>query len=188
VIVSGLRDLRTGERAKLLLSVIPRANDLSLLCDVVRMAAGDVRSDGAEEHEEKLGLGADKDDVRMALIEKVRAVAISGEIWDQAKPEELLWFWWGSDFGEEVRTCTAAALANETWTPALLNSMISEVRSTAGDYERVNRDSYSKIADLNLATTRARELQNHAAAPVRAVAERFLNAIQNDIERPSKTR
>jgi hypothetical protein len=187
VIVSGLRDLDPAERARLLLSVIASAGDLSLLCDVIRMATGDMRPDGAEDREEKLGLGTDRDNVRLALLERVRTAATSGQIWDQARPAEILWFWWGCRLDDEVRSCTSAALSNEGWASALLNAMISEVRSSAGDYERVNRESYSKIADLELAVARAKELQHSTNAPVRTVADRFLKAIENDRSRGFST-
>ncbi|RMC70405.1 hypothetical protein EBB04_03195 [Sinorhizobium meliloti] len=62
----------------------------------------------------------------------------------------------------------------------LLAIPISYVRSTEGNYERVNRSSWEKIVDLRQLEERAQRWAASKDDDDASVARRFLNALRRD--------
>jgi len=105
--------------------------------------------------------------------------AKTSEIWDQAKPDRLLWFWFRPRTKQtKLRFFADKAMTSSVGLRKLLEITISKVRSTAGDYERVPK-SWEKIVDLNALGKHAAELIE-AANNDRDVrlARRFLDALE----------
>jgi hypothetical protein len=86
----------TDGRSNLLLPAIQRAADISILCDLVRSLAGDRHPDGAQSERESAAFGDSTDIIRDELLARVRALAATNQIWIQAQPAHVIWFWWGA--------------------------------------------------------------------------------------------
>lgn len=92
----------------------------------------------------------------------------------------MLWFWWGSGFGADVLEHTRSAMDVHNNLLSLLEIPISLVKSSAGNYERIDRKSWSKIVDLNELERRAKALVENPVSPAHPIADRFLHALARD--------
>jgi hypothetical protein len=122
--------------------------------------------------------GEEESSIRNLLLDRVRVAAETGEIWSQAKPDRLLWFWSGSDEASEVKVFADKAMTSSVGLRKLLEITISKVSSSAGDYERV-ASAWEKIVDLNALCKHAAELieaanNDHDVS----LARRFLDALE----------
>lgn len=183
IIVHGLRNLPTQMQWNLLRTAIGTAEDLSVLTDVVRGIIGDVATEGERNREKESGFGDGAGPLRELLLSRVVEAAGTGRIWLQAKPENLLWFWWGAGGGEQVREFIERAIATKVGLKRLLEITVSKVRSTAGDYLHVSQ-AWAKIVDLAKITDLAQQLIVLSKDDREVqLARRFLSALergQND--------
>ncbi|MCD1264574.1 hypothetical protein B5M44_10595 [Shinella sumterensis] len=177
MVTQALTDLSEDERVSLMKSAIDKASDISLLSELMRHLAGDVTSEGAPEKSHALGVATS--DLRKRLLDRVRSLAAEGTLLDQAQPRDILWFWWGTGNGEEVLTFTKQAIETPEGLRALLIAPLSPVRSTAGNYEKVSRQSWNKIVDIRALEEKALYLSMQGDVDG-AIAQRFLNALQKD--------
>jgi hypothetical protein len=158
-------------------SAIATASDLTILTDIIRGIIGDINPDGAKASRNNFNFGEEETIIRNLLLDRVRVAARTGDIWNQANPGHLLWFWLGSNEANEVKTFTDNAMTSSVGLKNLLEIMISTVRSTAGDYEHIQR-SWEKIVDLNALRKYAAELVKTANSDDEvSLARRFLSAL-----------
>jgi hypothetical protein len=116
------------------------------------------------------------------VLDRVRDIAALGSIGSQALPENLIWFWWGSGFGAEVREYTAQASKTPAGLRLLLRLPINHVRSTAGNFERVDRRAWDKVVDLE-ELKHAALLLREGGSEDQAIAKRFLDALERSDKR-----
>ena len=178
IIVNGLRQLSPAAQIGLLKSAIITAGDLTVLTDVVRGIIGDANPDYTKAHREGFDFGDDESVIRNLLLDRVRVAAATGDIWGQARPDRLLWFWSGSGAASELSTFADKAMTSSVGLRKLLEITIGKVRSTAGDYERVPK-SWEKIVDLNALRKLASELIEapNDDSDIK-LARRFLDALE----------
>jgi hypothetical protein len=169
------------QRVELLKKAIETATDLTVLCDVVRGLIGDKNPEGARDRSERSGIGTDAGAIRTKLLYRVRALAFTSEIWSQARPSHLLWFWWGCELQGEVLDFTISAMETKAGLLGLLDAAIGMVTSSSeGTFERVNKDMWSKIVDIGRLTSKAEKLKMSSEERERDIAIRFLNAAARD--------
>ncbi|SEN60712.1 hypothetical protein [Bradyrhizobium sp. OK095] len=184
LITNALEKLPVERKVELLKNSIVAASDLTVLTDVIRGIVGDKNPDGVQDRSSRSSLGEEAEDVREKLLRKIKYLAGWGRFWRQARPGQLLWFWWGCDLKEEVQTFTTMSMKSRIGLLGLLEAPISVVTSTAGSFERVNRASWSKIVDIDALTERAKKLSESSASQrERELAVRFLNAVDRDQRR-----
>jgi hypothetical protein len=184
VVIHALRVLLPENRAQLILAVIPQAADVSLLCDVVRTIARDRHEQGAKDELENTSFGDSTETIRSLLLERVRSLAQSNQIWMQSQPDRLLWFWWGCDLEAEVKEFTKRAMNTEEGLRGLLDVAVSLVQSSEGDYEHVGYSSWSRIVDLEELAQRAKNLMAASNESDRRLAQRFLDALEKGRKDP----
>ena len=185
ILVRALEDKEPSDRFELFTLVLPEIIDLSLACDFFRSQIGDKHPEGATRERDSLYFGPATHALADQLLDRVKGLAASGGIWSQADPAQLLWFWWGRDKEKEVQSFLNSALLTKEGLQALLEITISLVRSNAGNYERVNRRSWSNVVDLDALVTQARELINSDVSDSdRDRARRFLAAMARDETAP----
>lgn len=92
-IFRGLDATDEQHRANLILSTLKEAEDISILCRIVRTAIGDQNSD--QGNRQRLSFAGHEDLVRNRLIEVIKRLADTGAIWEQVSPSDLIWFWRG---------------------------------------------------------------------------------------------
>lgn len=185
IIIHALEGLLPENRATLMLAAIPETKDISILCDVVRTIARDLNPEGAGDELYSAGFGDHTSAVRNALLARVRSLAQSNEIWAQAEPSHILWFWWGSDLQAEVREFTSQAMETEKGVRGLLDAPVSVVHSTEGNYEHVAISNWSKLVNLDELASYAHEIiELSSDESDRKLAERFLTALEQGKKRP----
>lgn len=150
LLTKAISKLGVQQRAKIFLQSVETAKDLSLLADVFRGLIGDVHSGGYQPRSTSIDFGSETEVIRALLVDRIRHLAASGDIWDQVRPGDLLWFWWGSGDRAEIVTFTRAAVGTEKGLAGLLDVPVSLVISTGGNFERVNEKSWDDMIDLNL--------------------------------------
>jgi hypothetical protein len=155
LLVSALETVELPKRAEMMIDAIRSAQDITVLCDLVRTVIRDLHPEGAVDVPDGWSfVESDATAIRTALLHRVRNMAQTGEIWSQADPRQILWFWWGSNLEAEVQDFTRTALATSIGTRGLLDVVVSKVRSSAGDYEHVNK-SAGRIINLDALAIRA---------------------------------
>lgn len=178
VVMNALNAMTPSDRSALVLKVMPEARDVTVLCFVVRGTVGDRRADGARKSEQSRAYFADPDSIRDALINQIRTLVTAGVLWSQADPAVILWFWWGCDLADEVHAFTDRAMSDPVGLSWLLEVPIGRVVSTAGDYEKVDRESWSKVVDLDALAQHARRiLDQESSDEDRKKAQRLLDAL-----------
>jgi hypothetical protein len=182
IVLHALEPLRTEERAQIFEVVIPHAKDVTLLADLIRTIAGDVAATGSRNSYSAATLGDSTPAIRDMLVTRIRGFAKRGEIWSRASPAVVLWFWWGSGYEKEIRIFTERAIKKHgVGLRSLLNECVNLVRSSAGDYENVQRESWSKFVDLELLAAKAKGLLKAESDEDKKLAQRFLTALaKND--------
>lgn len=181
IILHGLQNVNMDERCELLSDSILAAADLSLICDVIRSILADSNPEGSREKHRRIDLGASGEEIRLMLLNRVRDLARSGEIWSQAAPDDILWFWWGSNFVSEVQSFLNEAMNTHEGLVGLLRVTVSTVVSSSGNYERVSRKMWSKLVNLDELEARAITfLASSYDDFERKSAERFLKAMERD--------
>ncbi len=184
IIVRGLRQLSTPDQINLLKSAIQTAGDLTVLTDVVRSVTGDSNPDGSKTTRQDFSWGTERTIIRDLLLGRIKSASETGEIWTQARPDRLLWFWWGTDAAGEVKSFTERAMSSPIGLKKLLEISVSEVKSTAGNYERVP-SSWEKIVDLDALAKFASELLKTKNSDIDdKLARRFLAALARGREDP----
>lgn len=175
VIYRGLDTLPIPRRKEVVKPVISYAYDITLLCSFLRSVAGDLRENGAKRRSEFLG--DEIEHLREMLLMRVQDLAAKGNIWSQADPDELIWFWWGCDLDNEVIAFLKEQMQDPTTLKNLLNVTVSLVRSTRGNFERVRTRDWGKLIDLDELRRRASDLLINAENDQdRYIAERFIRA------------
>ncbi|MGB5904741.1 MAG: hypothetical protein WBF99_05035 [Xanthobacteraceae bacterium] len=177
LIVNALERLPTNQRATLVKAAIRSASDLSLLSDVVRYIAGDLHPKGGADKLRRADFGEETDEVRQELIMKIENLAAAGEIWNQAKPGKLLWFWWGANKEDDVRAFTSRAMNTSLGLLTLLQIIPGAVISSSESYERVSK-SWENIVDLEALKERALIQLRTGNSEERAISQRFLTALE----------
>lgn len=183
----GLRQLDEKDRAAIFIEAIPKASDLSLLCDVVSIVAGWVRKRADDQHQPlQVTFGDRAGEVRDALVEQVRKFASAHRIWQQAQPDRVLWFWWGSTETDEVKDFTTFELRFPESLRGMFETVVQLVHSTAGNYERVGK-SWSEIIDINRLAEIARDWISDPTLSDkdRKLAQRYVAAFEHEDRFPS---
>jgi hypothetical protein len=184
IIIHAFEGLLPENRAALMLAVIPETKDVSILCDVVRTIVRDQHAKGAGDERSSAGFDESTDAVRDVLLDRVRSLAQSNQIWAQSQPDRILWFWWGCDLEAEVREFTTRAMNTDEGIRGLLNATVTLVHSTEGNYEHVAVSSWSKIIDLDRLASYASAWRSRSNESDRGLAERFLKALEEGKKRP----
>ncbi|MGA0598885.1 hypothetical protein [Enterovirga sp. CN4-39] len=183
VIGRGLKSLSASERSAVIIDAILSASDLTALSFFVRTVSPDINPDGSTSKSDELGFADRAEEIRQILTNRIRELAESGEIWGQAKPDVLLWFWWSSTDGREVTEFMTKEIEAVGGAERVLPHMISEVASTAGNYENISR-SWSKIVDFQLIYTQARNLAESDEERTSQVGLRVLKALERSRNSP----
>ncbi len=179
LLIRALEQLNEERRAELFIQAISAAEDLTLLCEVFRSIAGDLRVDGVKPGRVGFGFGAPTEMLRNQLLARVRRLAMSGAIWSQAEPGKLLWFWWGSGDEQEVKTFVSRAIKTDDGLYNMLDITIGKVSSSSGNFERVNEKSWSNIVNIEELEEAAKSIvANPGKTTDHARAHRFLQALK----------
>ncbi len=174
-----LRKRDVESRCEIIQRAIVEVADISYLCSVFRYVAGDKELPTIQGSEPN-AFGEDTDVIREKLISRVVDEAASGSLYTRISPGEILWFWRGAGYGEDVFANTTIAMGSRPSLLSLLRIPVSLVRSTAGNYEAVNRGSWSKIIDLDLLADKANVMATYAEGEEKYLAVRFLQALERD--------
>jgi hypothetical protein len=75
-------------------------------------------------------------------------------------------------------------MASDAGLRGLLDITVGLVRSSEGDYERVNVSVWSKIVDVDELAARAEALSRDHREPYRRVAQRFVDALEKGRTNP----
>lgn len=180
IVIHGLQQLDDVTRVKMVLAAIEKAEDLTLLADILRTILGDVHPEGSKSTVEAAGFGEESNQVRSSLLSRVRSLAESSSFWDQARPPDLIWFWWGCDKEAEVKEFTARSMQSSEGLRALLHACVNRVRSSSGDYDSVNRKTWSKVVDLEKLERIGKAKLDSSTTSVedRVAVQRFLSALE----------
>lgn len=171
-----LKTLSPEARAATINRAILEAADISLLCSVFRFFTGDVTHDGTDARDSE-GFGPGTEELRHQLVDRVRSIASAGVLFNQARPVDILWFWWGAGYDTEVNNFLSHAMADPDGLSALLRILVHKVLSTAGNYEAVDQRAWSKLVDLSELQDKATRIVNNPESPLFGVARRFLEAM-----------
>ncbi|WP_408914435.1 hypothetical protein [Brucella pseudogrignonensis] len=174
-----LKPLDRNERGAIISYAIDNSLDISFLCNMFRYFIGDVGLEGAKGLSTD-AFGAESEILRQRLVYKVEAIVNSSRLYDQCRPQDILWFWWGSGQGEAVRRFTSHGLDDPRKLRTLLEVPISTVISSAGNYEQVNRRSWSAIMDLEELHAKAMQVAKEVESVNADAARRFLAAYDRD--------
>ncbi|MBX4888776.1 hypothetical protein [Rhizobium bangladeshense] len=174
VLMASSQDDRVG----LLKEVVKHASDVSLLCELVRSITGDAEPAGTTFKPDSLGDATQE--VRDLLLDRVQRLAADGGLSAQIRPGPILWYWWGCGYADQVRAYTNQLMTTNEGIRLLLEIPISYVRSTAGNYERIDRKSWEKIIDLRQLEEHARLLAKSTDEEGARLALRFLDALRHD--------
>jgi hypothetical protein len=171
-----LRPLTPDRRYHIITERLDQIDDLSVLVDFFRATVGDEHPNGARSEGEKLFFGDRTQELRDRLVEKVRVLARSGELWGQVSPDRLLWFWWGSNHEQEVRDFLAQAIRDPATLRQVLKIVIGKVVSSSGNFERVSR-SYSRLVDFDELTVAAENLSKSSKEDA-SLVDRYMQALK----------
>ncbi|WP_105433018.1 hypothetical protein [Neorhizobium sp. T6_25] len=170
-----LNRCKQDDRVALLRKSIAEADDISLLCELMRSVSGDNIPEGTDYKEDVLG--ETTQELRSELLNRVRKMAADGVLHSQVRPADILWYWWGTGNGDEVLEYTKQLATVSEGLRVLMAIPISYVRSTAGNYEKVDVRAWSKIVDLDELEKRAMILSMSESADDQPIAHRFLTAL-----------
>ncbi|MGQ3283911.1 hypothetical protein [Bosea sp. (in: a-proteobacteria)] len=179
LVVKALERLSEDDRGRIFLASVLAADDLTLLCGAFRTIAGDVRADGVNPGRVGFGFGDWTDRLRDHLLSRVRELAETAQIWSQASPRDLLWFWWGSVEGQEVYEFVSKSIDSGAGLSSILEITIGKITSSSGSFERVNHKIWSEIIDMARLEQVALSIFANATNPDdQARAGRFLKALE----------
>jgi hypothetical protein len=169
-----------AERARLVLSIIPELNDISLLCAFVRSVQGDWSETAADGDAPAPYFGISTADLRTSLLDRVVALAEAGGLWSQASPAALLWFWFACDQEQKVYVFTKKSMADANSLANLMEIGIERIQVNGADHDVIPVRRWSKIVDFHTLETRALEVAMAGASrEIRSRARRFLDAYAN---------
>ena len=178
IVVRGLLPLGGKEIVRRLSVAISDAEDISLLCDLVRLLAGDAREDGTKGRD-ILDL-EEAHDLRNKLLVRVREIANRNGIWSQAHPQSILWFWWGAQENQEVSSWILEETKNEHSLVMFLRTMVQTVYSSSGNFDRVNRKTLENITNSYEIVSRAEKAKKSQNSDIARIAGDFLAALNRD--------
>lgn len=169
LLIGGLEVTPPPERGQLIGSLIRDLEDVSLVCALFCSVAAEEAFFGA-------CAGALRDD----LLDRVSLFAKSGELWAQAAPSSLLWFWFACGQEQDVYIFTQRSMREAGALRPLLEMAIDRVHASDGEHDVIAVRRWSKIIDFNGLEKRAVELVLSGAAKAdRHSARRFLDAYAN---------
>jgi hypothetical protein len=177
LIVNALARLPVERVNALIKTAIQSATDLTLLTDIVRGIAGDSHPEGGKREPGRVNFGNETESIQEMLIARIRDLARTGEIWNQSRPDELLWFWWGLNKEDEVKAFTAEAMNTPAGLRGLLGRSPSTVVSSSGNYERVS-PIWRHLVDLDELRRKAVALMRTGDEAELQLVERFLAALE----------
>ncbi|NEJ88896.1 hypothetical protein GR223_23680 [Rhizobium leguminosarum] len=175
LIGNALRAFPVEQRARLIRNAVRHADDISLLCQLFRSLAGDAIPSGVSSLPE--GLGEHTHELRAQLVDRVVHMSRDGTLLTQARPADLLWFWWGAGHEAAVRRFTSKLTRMKDGLRTLLTIAVSVVMANDGNHEHVNRESWEKVVDLSLLELRAIALESQGDDEDKTIAQRFLDAL-----------
>jgi hypothetical protein len=150
VTLEGLKVMDPAGRTDAFLKVIPEAVDVSLLSDMMRSILGDLRPDGAKAARDvSISFDDRAEDVRQALLARVRAIDGMREVWAQADPREVVWFWWGSGEESETREFADREMKTLQGLVGLIRVVLGKtVSSSEGVFDSINESAASRLLNL----------------------------------------
>lgn len=180
ILVRGLDATPTDQRAALLLKLITKASDYSLMAAVTRTAIGALSgNDGG-----RSGLAMDEKGRQQAvslLMKEIRKLAASGKIFDQARPSTLVWFWHTGE-PNEVRQFIDTSARSERYFPSVVDIVVGTITSSdRGRYEVVSKEA-NQIATIDLLDSVAAKNLRSGRSSVSQAAKRYFEARRNDDE------
>ncbi len=168
-----------GDGGKILFELLeqdPPPHDLSLICDVVRTMTADEHPEGAVDRTNRLGNWAAR--VRAKLRDQIRKLADRDELWTQADPTKIIWFWWSTNDLDGLRNFLSRSLKSEANGDRILTAFISDQLSSAhGRSQYVNLKSIASMIDPVELEEYAKKLLSSKLEKNREVANRFLEAL-----------
>lgn len=160
-----LATLSPSDRAALYEALFPKLGDLSLAC-LVANADATVDGDAAIAAE-----------LSSRLEPKVETLAARGDLWRQAVPAAVLWFWWRVAQDDRLYAFVRSSMRDKTSLLVLLD-MVVEPGTDGTDLIAVRR--WSKIVDFSGLEKEALQLAlNGTVREDRRRARRFLDAFGN---------
>ncbi len=174
-IFRGLDVIPEQDRFQLVSNALNNADDISVLCNVIRIAIGDLEWDANSG--KLLGFAGMEAQLREQTVTKVVDYANTGKLWQQARPSSLIWFWRGSDESEAHREFMNDALQNADDFPNLVEVIVNPVFSTEGDYETVDKHA-DTLVSLEAVESKANLLVSNENEQIRKAAKRFLIALK----------
>ena len=157
------------ERSVQIFALLPDLADISLVCALLHKGSGDLAPEDL--------FGAELITLKTCLCACVERLAAKGEIWLQAAPSAILWFWWVAQ-EDRVYAFVKSSMMDPRGVTALLD-MIVETSETDGTLVIAVR-RWSKLVDFQSLEKHALQLAlNGSSRDDRTRARRFLDAFGN---------
>lgn len=152
-------------------------SDVSMLCAAFTYMAGAKNSRPAEGIDPK-AFGDQTESIRENLARRVALEADKDLIFSLCHPRNVLWFWDGAGHSADVLRYTNGVIEYDAGLKSLLELTIGLVRSTAGNYERVNRNTWAGIIDIDKLERKAGVAAADPSHIAKDAAQRFLEALK----------
>lgn len=170
----GLDGTPVEARGSLLMDLLREQADISIVCDLIRTAIGDL---GQTAPRERMDLGGVEPALRELGSKRARELAKTGAIWSQADPGDIIWFWRGCGAEAEVAEFLADQAAKPETFSNVVDQLVSKVYSTEGDYEQVP-EWMGNLMSIDVVTAAAKKYANAPGDQNYAQAVRYLNALE----------
>ncbi|MHB8886757.1 MAG: hypothetical protein ACYC5H_17070 [Methylovirgula sp.] len=157
------------ERSAQIAALLSDLADISLLCALLHKGSGDLAP-------EEL-FGAALSDLKTRLCARVERLAAKGDIWLQAAPSAILWFWWAAQ-EDRVYAFVKSSMTEQRGLTALLDMVVEPSETDGAPVIAVRR--WSKIVDFQSLEKQALQLAlTGTSRDDRRRARRFLDAFGN---------
>ncbi|MBA8904180.1 P-loop NTPase fold protein [Phyllobacterium sp. P30BS-XVII] len=170
IMTSLLHQLTMVEQSKKLLSLIMQSEDISLLASVIRQPKAN-----------ELVLGKDETSLRNALFQRVLDLEKNGELWHQADPLELIYFWKTGPQPDTLRTRMTAAIKRNELAAGIMLGLYKHISKRLSLKEELD-----KFFNISLVEKLAGNWIERGAEPLKSQSLMFLDAIDetksSDIE------
>lgn len=168
-----------AERGLLLETASEPLRDVSLAAALFRLLASASTEEAVSDRRDDY-FGPRTEDLRAKLFARVQNLAKTGEIWSQASPAALLWFWWACGQEQKVYEFTQQAMRDKKSAASLFPVPVDRLLIEGAAHEVVLARRWSKILDLHGLERPALELALQGETrEIRKSARRFLDAFAN---------
>ncbi len=160
------------ERVALFRAILPELSDVSLACLLLRSSADDQVAEAL--------FGPAVTELRSILQPCVEKLGARGDLWQQAAPAAVLWFWWSFAQEDRLYAFVKASMRDSRSLAALLDMIVEPAVPNSSGVDLVAVRRWSKIIDFGGLEKEALQLAlSGASREDRRRARRFLDAFGN---------